>query len=365
MRHDGDDDRPRANGEAPASKKPRVDKAPASDERAAASKSDANKQSTRILELAPPLVQQPVFAQIMSVCAQPSGKWLAMSMNWGKFVTIVDSAMKEVHRISDVGGDHICFTDERLYVCHYASASTAWCPCVKSFDAASFDAVATYKEAKLYESPSESAPYAPYGCSPGEFVTPTHANGTLYVMGRWSPLGGIGDGVGKIVALDAQTLVKRFEFGEGVLRTSDVGGMTVGGEELYVGGHRRMHIFSLTGELLREIRGDWMRTTSSTIGLELLFHDGRLYSEYGRPKTMSFGMSFGRGGSEDDVGHILVLTPQGETLQVWKAPASTSVMSMTVFGGQLLVLLDRQIVTQRGTVQTMTTTRELIILNGL
>ena len=91
-----------------------------------------------------------------------------------------------------------------------------------------------------------------------------------------------------------------------------------------------------------------------------MFHDGRLLSEYGRPKT-------GGSGGEDDVGHILVLSPLGETLQVWKAPDSTRVESMTEFGGQLLVLLEKQIVTQRQIsvdvfATSITTDNELIVL---
>ena len=97
--------------------------------------------------------------------------------------------------------------------------------------------------------------------------------------------------------------------------------MALVGDELYVGDDApgRLKVFSLAGAHLRTIRGEWAEP------YQLLHVDGRLYlSEF-----------------EDtgDTGHrIFVLTPQGETLQVWKPGEGEEPVTMAVLGRRLLVM---------------------------
>ena len=99
--------------------------------------------------------------------------------------------------------------------------------------------------------------------------------------------------------------------------------MAVVGDELYVSDYARdcIHAFSFAGEHLREIRGDWHSPQ------ELCFANERLYLI--EQKADDDGPEGKR---------IFVLTPQGETLQIYSdLPNVQRLDRLAVFGGKLLV----------------------------
>ena len=115
----------------------------------------------------------------------------------------------------------------------------------------------------------------------------------------------------EIVALDAQTLQLRYQFGQSLL--NDTCGMAVVGEELFVCdcGNDRLQVFSLAGEHRRSITGEWKRPR------ELCFVRDRLYLVEGEdPEQDEEGNLINplRGG------RIFVLSLQGDTLQVYTHP---------------------------------------------
>ena len=165
----------------------------------------------------------------------------------------------------------------------------------------------------------------------------------------------------EIVVLDSRTLAERRRFGASVFAGGSGApfrgslsslALAVVGKELYVAGashHGHMHVFSFAGEHLRDITGGWRQVDT------VLHHYGRLYvSEYA-----------GRGeepvANEPDIDEededtwpeekkqagkrILVLTPRGDTLQVWKPPRPEGhhvdriafVKNMAIFGRKLVV----------------------------
>ena len=103
-------------------------------------------------------------------------------------------------------------------------------------------------------------------------------------------------------------------------------GMAVVGDELFVGDyvHRCLHVFSMAGAHLREVRGVFGRP------LELLHHNSRLYLF----EELEDGADPASGR------RILVLAPQGQTLQVWRTPGEAVVFSACLFGRKLLVKLN-------------------------
>ena len=147
-----------------------------------------------------------------------------------------------------------------------------------------------------------------------------------------------GDGEFKhVVALDASTLQVRFRIDSShfATPTSERGGMAVAGNELFICDPAgfRLQVFSLTGEHLREVYGAFRQPCN------LLHFDGRLYLTEMIP-------SWEHGVSHDDDGtwteerraagrRLFVLTPQGQTLQVWSAPGP--VRKMTILGHKLVV----------------------------
>jgi len=111
----------------------------------------------------------------------------------------------------------------------------------------------------------------------------------------------------EIIALDAQTLQLRHRFGLGLGLNDayrlDARQLTVVGDELFVcdASNDRLHVFSLTGEHRRSITGEWRSPQ------HLCFAKNRLYLVEGR----SYGVHGRR---------ILVLTLQGDILQIYKHP---------------------------------------------
>ena len=149
------------------------------------------------------------------------------------------------------------------------------------------------------------------------------------------PLFAVDIGQGRILALDPASLETRFTFGNFDAYT--LRSMVIVGNELYVG-HQPDHslrVFSLTGESLREIKGDWREP------LTLRFVNERLY-------LLEWGEHPQPGDSEEVKAakrmtrrRVFALTPQGETLQIYDCSPHLQegefVMSMNVFDGKLLL----------------------------
>mmetsp|Transcript_12846 Transcript_12846/g.41165 ORF Transcript_12846/g.41165 Transcript_12846/m.41165 type:complete len:182 (-) Transcript_12846:192-737(-) len=142
-----------------------------------------------------------------------------------------------------------------------------------------------------------------------------------------------------IVAFDPVTLQRRLHFGRGVFRKG-IYGLAFVGDELYAGDKnaRSIRVFLLAGVHLREIKGDWREPC------HLLHHSSRLYlSEHDGDNEDWPDADEGEDAldpqtwSEErkSVGkRIFVLTPEGETLQVWKTDSDIS--GMYIFGRVLI-----------------------------
>ena len=157
---------------------------------------------------------------------------------------------------------------------------------------------------------------------------------------------------GRIVALDAHTLEQRISFGSNVfhgskflehveeqLYSTRMRGMTVGGDHLYVGDTVKqcLHVFSMAGEHLREVRGDWWAAQ------QVLHFNGRLYLFECDPED---GLGAGSDDSDDNVDtssvgkRIFALSMAGETLQVWRPQIQISsewIYNMCIMGHRLIV----------------------------
>ena len=112
----------------------------------------------------------------------------------------------------------------------------------------------------------------------------------------------------EIIALDAQTLQPRYQFGLSLL--NDARGMAVVGEELFVcdKDNDRLQVFSLAGEHRRSITGEWKRPTGLCLvedRLYLVEEAGYEVDEEGELTSPLYGR------------RILVLSFQGDTLQVY------------------------------------------------
>ena len=130
----------------------------------------------------------------------------------------------------------------------------------------------------------------------------------------------------EIVALDAQTLQPRHRFGLSLLK--EACGIAVVGEELFVCdcGNDRLQVFSLAGEHRRSITGEWKRPVA------LCFVKDRLYllEDYDHEEDELIKPQPGR--------RILVLSLQGDTLQVYAHPVETQIFRdrLCCFDGKLL-----------------------------
>jgi hypothetical protein len=146
------------------------------------------------------------------------------------------------------------------------------------------------------------------------------------------------------VALDASNLAVLFRFGEPIFkRTLDSrpSGICVIGDEVFIGGEedRTLHVFSLTGEHIREMRGDWREPA------ELVHHEGRLFllecPQYEDAEASAADSSNAGGNAISKAPgkpgcRVIVLTPEGKTLQVWED--ERLLLGMFVWRQRLMVL---------------------------
>ena len=120
----------------------------------------------------------------------------------------------------------------------------------------------------------------------------------------------------EIIALDAQTLQPRYQFGLSLLNCAR--GMAVVGEELFVcdNGNDRIQVFSLAGEHRRSITGAWKKPDALCLvedRLYLVEQDDEDYDEEDEDEEVAFyNLHAGR--------RIFVLSLLGETLQVYTHP---------------------------------------------
>ena len=146
-----------------------------------------------------------------------------------------------------------------------------------------------------------------------------HPGGLLFAVSTPSDASEYEDEDGlrdEVFAFDALTLHQCFRFGRGIFQ-SEAYCMAVVGDELYVGDCRgcALQVFSLTGQYLRQICGDWRQPRA------LSHFNGRLYlvemdgtAEDGQDEETWCPARHEAGK------RILVLTPEGQRLQVWKPP---------------------------------------------
>ena len=251
------------------------------------------------------------------VGGHPSGKWLAF--NHGDTLCFLDSSLNEQH-LFKVYADSLCVGNGHLY-CGFNDE-------IERFDGDTFErsSVSTGVESDYFESLA--------------------AGGGLLFAGNCSHEDGADHHC--IVVFDAQTLATRRRFGGGLLYgTKGIGipSMQVVEEALYVNWimatddvHSPIHVFSFSGELLRSIRGDWRLPQT------LVYHNDRLYVSECSALHEKHVVKDVEAGKDPEAGkRVFVLTPQGETLQVWKTPEPRveNVYKMAVFGRNLVVLLER------------------------
>ena len=254
----------------------------------------------------------------VTMCSPPSGAWHGVQQRDG--VVIVDASMQVRHRLAgppyngDINVVCLCASDELLYV-------STWDPAMARI--ASFDAT-DMAPREVHETPDYDA-----------YWSMVLAHDTLFALRSW------GENKYDVVAFEL-TLATRFSFGTAVFQHSVqvalTSGMAVVGNELYVGdtGRRCLHVFSLDGTPLREVRGDWRAPR------QMLHHNGRLYlKEWDEMDWEEFDPKNEEARAASR--RIFVLTPKGQTLQVWRIPGGSRALpdhglgSMSVVDRQLIV----------------------------
>jgi len=133
-------------------------------------------------------------------------------------------------------------------------------------------------------------------------------------------------------------------FGDDKFRR-DAFGIAVVGEELYVSDCTAwsLHVFSLAGEHLRELFGDWREPD------HLLHVDGRLYLSEQDDEHDDEVIDDDWSQARREAGRrILVLTPKGQALQVWKTPGMSVVRGVGIFRNELIVATRRNVNVTRG-----------------
>ncbi|EOD12839.1 hypothetical protein EMIHUDRAFT_104010 [Emiliania huxleyi CCMP1516] len=261
---------------------------------------------------------------VSGLAAHPSGEMMAFTLRGNNAVIFVlDPSLQEVRQIlSGPTCISFCFSENRLFACMSGAR-------IISYSTDSFDEVARYTEEELdYEEYYDSV------------VGP---NGMVHAVATYDDPDELDqEGVSEaIVAFDPMTLERRLHFGLGVF-SKEIYGLAFIGDELYAGDRRgrSIRVFSLAGVHLREIKGDWREPC------RLLHHSSRLYlseqrgdgeEEEEEEEEEEASGEVEATWSEDRKAagkRIFVLTPEGETLQVWKTDSDIS--GMYIFGRVLI-----------------------------
>ena len=182
--------------------------------------------------------------------------------------------------------------------------------------------VCRFSPDELYLAPPGLAiPAAAYQEWPISFIWPTPAPGGLLFCVALNGEQDENERRDEIVALDALTLQVRHRFGQELLSRGQ--GMAVGGDELFVCDcyNDRLQVFSFAGEHRRSITGAWKKP------VVLHFVRGRLYL-----------IELDEADGDQLCGRrIFVLSPQGDTLQVFMHPEGLLFDRICGFDGKLLV----------------------------
>ena len=124
--------------------------------------------------------------------------------------------------------------------------------------------------------------------------------------------------------------------------------MAAVGDELYVGDRQGfcLQVFSLAGQHLREVRGDFRQPHSILHfhgRLYLVEHDGAIEKELDDDVDDDDEEEWPQARHEAGK-RIVVLSPEGETLQVWKPPenADREVLNTAIWQNEMVVLLEHQ-----------------------
>lgn len=232
------------------------------------------------------------------MCGLPDGERLCMVGGERPFsVVLVDRQMNEVQRIEGYphGVQGVAATPLGLYL----TVEHGDRPCVARLHINTFDELARYTHNER----------------DSDLVFPTPAPGVLFVIENSC-----------ILALDALTLELRFRFGRDDDRYS---GMTVIGDELYIGDHyeKCICVYSFTGEHLRNI----LVPSGVKYGVRDMWAvEDRLY-------LSDMDMNYD---GDDEAGcerRIFVLTPAGQTLRICRVSPHLKdiVMSTCYFDGKV------------------------------
>ena len=138
---------------------------------------------------------------------------------------------------------------------------------------------------------------------------------------------------GKVVALDALTLVFRHEFGEAAFAEAPPSSIAVRAHSVFVSSSVRglIHVFSLAGAPMREIRGAWHAAGCIRFVKDRLYLSEDHLESDRQPSNPAF----------KEARRIFVLTPGGEQLQIfrpelWQVP-HRFVTGMASSGDRLIV----------------------------
>jgi hypothetical protein len=287
------------------------------DDGAAASVCTAWRQAWRdidhrvLREVNPPLTQPDGVEVMWHAAAPPSGDYLCFqgSRNGGMElgVYVVDSAMQNVRRVGAAdapyfGVNWLCASEDRIYI--------SFDHCIVSHDVNSMTQVAEHTNEAL--------------CFKELALSSTVSHGVLFAVEKQMD---IFDEVcqNEIAAFDARSLVRLFSFGRDRFPYM-ARGLAVGGDAVFVGDNSRcsIHVFSLAGEFLREMHGNWSHPS------KLLCFNNRLYLI----EQAEFDMQ--AEGYANASKRILVLTLQGERIQVWQ-PAGVRELDHVCICGRNLV----------------------------
>ena len=248
-------------------------------------------------------------AALLSLAAHPNGDWIAIHLGHGDDMYIVNPDMQLIHSFDVMNQlSNILVTEDFIF-----TTVNGVLPGIIRYEARM-----PFTKLDEYEPPE--------GHNFLGFEGMAIANGVLYAA-AWVDDYEDEDKQDELFALDAHTLELRFRFGRGAFRRQAFG-MAIVGEELYVcDSHARcLRVFSLAGEQLREVRGDWRVPKS------IRHFDGRLYLHEMDTGEEGFTLAAGETtenwpDTEDVAGQrIFVLAPDGQTLQVWHASGDVNAM---------------------------------------
>ena len=252
------------------------------------------------------------YSILCDIAEHPSGEWSCIAFN--DMVYVLDPAWTILREFEGTADINMICSEDRIFVSENTHAQFAVMDAgaVRSLDV---------NGVRIAEHISEDGDLGPDVPAFGYAELALGPDHLLFVVGFHAD-----DEEAVVVALDTRDLRIRFSFGRDVFQ-SMVYGMAVGGEELYVGEEDGwVHAFSLTGQHLRKME-------INVRPQEIRYHDGRLYVL--EKASNSIGVPVGMGK------RIIVLTPEGEELQIFTNPDDEGeplpLHHIFIVGGRLIV----------------------------